>query len=258
MRRSILALAATCFCVALCAQNNYNIGDSDNTLKGNELACIKQMVDYELTFYNKVFGQGAIRRDSVRMTVLKDYPTYMFYLDKAGIKMPAGSGGVFASKLNELVIWRGNRGKDQFLSTCYHELSHAMLRSKVKDPLPWYNEGLATWFEKMRVSPTSVRPPQTNSYYLTRVKTIIETGDLDLKDFITWDNGKFSQVSFTQDAYGYAIAYCMISLLMKDNEEALTNIIRMVAGGTGSAVAFDLCYPGGFAAFEKAFLAAYS
>lgn len=261
-RVAILTLAAVCLQAvflpaALCAQDSYKISDDEKTLSKSESSSLERMIDYELAFYNKVFGPGSVSRDSMKMTVVKDYVSYAFYLHNAGIKVPQGSGGVYSSKTNELVVWRGDKNRDGFLATCYHEMSHALLRSKMKSPPVWINEGLATWFENMRVSSSSVRP-QSNRYYEDRVKTLIEINDLDLKDFIAWDQSKFRQASFSQDGYGYAVAYCMISLLFKNNEEALLGIIRELAAGTSSAAAFDACYPGGLETFEKEFIAAYS
>jgi len=257
IRRSILVLAAMCLALALCAQNKYNINDNEQILSKNERRCIEQMVDYELAFYNKIFGQGSISREAVKMTIIKDYPTYVFYLDKAGIKANRNSSGVYSSKLNEIVMWRNNNTTtERFLTVCYHEMSHAILHSKMKSPAAWFNEGLASYFGYMKVTPKSIRH-QSHRYYEDRVKTLIEIRDLDLKDFITWNGAKFSQVSFSQDGYGYAVAYCMILLLMR-NEETLCAIIREIAGGKSSAEAFDICYPGGFSAFEKEFIAKYS
>ena len=153
-------------------------------------------------------------------------------------------------------MWRGEKTDERFLETAYHEMSHAMIRAKMQSPPVWLNEGLATWFGYMKVGSKSIRP-EPYRYYLDRVKTLIEIGDLDLKDFLTWDNAKFGKVSFSQDGYGYAVAYCMISLLFKNNEAALYGIIREVTGGKSSLAAFDTCYPGGFSVFEKEFLAAY-
>ena len=257
IRRTILALAATCAALALCAQTKYNISDNEQILSKNERRSIEQMIDYELAFYNNVFGQGSISKEAVKMTILKDYPTYVFYLDQAGIKANKNSSGVYSPKLNEVVMWRGDKTSERFLTTCYHEMSHAILHSKMKSPEAWFNEGLASWFGYTKVTSKGTRH-EPHRYYEDRVKTLIEIRDIDLKDFITWNHNKFSQASFSQDSYGYAVAYCMISLLKKNNEEALCSIIREVAGGKSSAEAFESCYPGGFAAFEKEFMAKYA
>ena len=235
-----------CYGINLFSQ--YSINDEENIMTKKELESLQRAIDFQLEFYNKAFPDSKMERSSVNMNIFSNYLNYLIYQKENGVSS-IRSMGFYSPTKKETVVCKDKNEKD-FLKTCYHELSHFFIRNYMNTPLAWLDEGLATYFGNMKVSKSM--KSERNIYLTARVKTMIELKDIDLKDFISWDYQKFYTVSFSQDSYGYALAYCMISFLMQ-NETTMIAVINNIYKGKSSYEALDNSYEGGFAAFEKDF-----
>jgi hypothetical protein len=120
----------------------------------------------------------------------------------------------------------------------------------------WLIEGLATYHERMTYDKRRIRH-QIDRFYTARVKTLIQLNEIDLAEFVSWDYQKFSRESFTQEGFGYAIAYCMVLFLMQQCENMAFTIFRNLVNGYSTVEVFDKIYNGGFSQFEKDFIARF-
>jgi len=244
------------FCVVLSAQNPYSIDDRENVLSKKERQLLENMIDYELTFFNKLSPSEKMTSSDVKMTIFQNYSAYILYQKQVMGAILYRSLAFYSPENKEVVVCK-KKEDDHFMEACYHELSHFFMHSRIASPPSWIDEGLATYFGNCKVSSKEVKPQQ-NEYFTGRLKTMIEMKDINLQDFITWKTAKFNQASSTQDGYGYAIAHCMISYLSQKNENLTINIIQAIMQNKSSEEAFDTCYTGGFSQFEKDFIACYS
>jgi len=236
-----------CYGVNLFSQ--YSINDEESVMTKKELESLQKAIDYQLEFYNKAFPDGMMDRSSVNMHIFSNYVNYLIYQKEHGVNAIKAMG--FYSPIKKEAVVCKDKNEKHFLKTCYHELSHFFIQNYMDMPPVWLNEGLATYFESIKISKSM--KPERNIYLTARVKTMIELKDIDLKDFISWDHQKFYHISFTQDSYGYALAYCMTSLLMQ-HETTMIAVINNIYKGKSSYEALDNSYEGGFAVFEKDFM----
>ena len=253
MRKTKLNKPAVLFlflCLGMNLFPQYSIKDEESTLTKKELANLQKAIDYQLAFYNKAFPDSMMDRSSVNTTIFKSYAKYIVYQNEQFGYNRHNSMGFYSPKNKEAVICKDKNEKN-FLKTCYHELSHFFIMSYMNESPAWMNEGLAVYFGSIKISEPVKH--QVETYYTARVKTMIQLKDIDLKDFIDWQYDKFYKVSFTQDSYGYALAYCMVLFLMQ-NEETMIAVINSIYKGKSSYEALDSSYKGGFAAFEKEFI----
>jgi len=255
--RQLILLYATMMCaVSLYAQEAPSaVRDHENILSKKEKATLEQVIAYQLAFYNRLFPDKPYNALTVGVLVIKNYAHFIAYQAEIGKTIYMHSPGFYSPLRKEIVVYK-DAGGNKFLPICYHELSHHILIERMPRPPSWLNEGLATYLENIIITSKGITA-EPKPYYLSRVKTMIALKDLDLRDFITWDPRKFAETSFSHDSYGYALAHCMIHLLMKD-EAAAFALIRAIDGGKTPFEAFDLHYPGGFEQFEKDFLTIYT
>ncbi len=228
----------------------YSIKDEGSTLTKKEMASLQSMIDYQLEFYNRVFPDSVMEKTSVRLSVFNDYIDYLVYRKEQSGYINPNSMGYYSSERKEVVACK-EKNEAYFLNTCYHELSHFFLMSNMATPPVWLNEGLAEYFGETKMSEPIEH--KSNLWRRARVKTMIQLGDINLRDFIDWSPNRFNDTSFTQTFYGYALAYCMVFFLMQ-NEETMISIISSVYKGKSSYEALDNAYEGGFEAFEKEFI----
>ena len=237
-------------CLGVNLFSQYSITDEGSTLTKKELAKLQKAIDYQLEFYNKAFSDNRMEKSSVNLNIFNDYANYLIYQkEQIGYLRHRSMG--FYSPINKEAVVCKDKNEKYFLGFCYHELSHFFIRNYMDMPPVWLNEGLSEYFRNIKIS-KSIKH-EWNTYYAARVKTMIELKDIDLKDFIDWNPEKFYDISFTQDGYGYALAYCMISFLMQ-NEGKMIAVINGIYTGKSSYEALNNFYEGGFVAFERDFM----
>ena len=246
------------FCPSASGQD-IRLEDPDKLLSKKEKEVFEKAIKYEMDFFNRVFSDKVVNFSDMNFTLIPNYMSYILYQSQGGGTVHQSSGYYSPSKC-ELVICKDEKYKSQFLITAYHELSHAFLHLHAGNKyIPaWFNEGLAEYLEKMTFSSREITH-RKDTYLLARVKTLIELREINLPEFVNWDYQKFASESFSQEGYGYAISYCMILLLMQQqDEEQAFAIFRNLIGAKSTIPIFDNCYKGGFAQFEKDFIACFS
>ncbi|MDR2057489.1 MAG: DUF1570 domain-containing protein [Dysgonamonadaceae bacterium] len=242
--------------VKLAAQENLKFIDNENLLTKKETACLEKAIQYEADFFNRLFLDKTVDLSAIKFTVATGFMEFINVQAQAGA-LHANASGFFSSRDSTLVVLKNKKSKSNgFLSTCYHELSHAFLHLHVGDKyIPaWFNEGLAEYLDQMTFDKKKI-VHRVNNYGVMRVKTLIELKDLNLSEFVEWNYQTFSQKSFTQEGYGYAAGYCMVLFLMQQNEERAITIFSNLIGARSTKEVFDRRYAGGFAQFEKDFIA---
>lgn len=248
------------FCLPLLmqavAQKDYSINDEESLLSKKESMSIEKAIDHQIAFFNRLFPDNTSQRSDVTVTVFKTYDKFLKYQVQKGKQEIRRSNGYYSVRDKEVVIFKKEKNQS-FLRICYHELCHFFTHKYLQLPPPWLNEGLATYFESIKIGSKNITHAE-DAILKARVKTLIQLREIKLKDFIAWNYKQFYDKSFSDENYGYAISHCMVYYLLNNHKEATYNLIREIAKDTPSEEAFDLFYPGGFLQFEKDFLDYYS
>jgi len=234
----------------------YSITDSAKILTNKEIKYIEKVIEYQLSFYKKVFPKENIQPSDVKLHIYTDITAYLMMQKELYGSVRIGLGGFYSRKNKEAVVCKDKKEKT-FLHTCYHELSHFFTNTYFEAIPIWLNEGLAVYFASLKVSDKNVQP-QENHRCTARVKTMIDIRDINIKDFMTWSHPKFKKMAATHDSYGYALGYSIVNFLMKKDPDFLVSYIRLLKEGKSSEEAMEKLYTGGFIQFEKDFLAVLS
>lgn len=255
----VILLVLLSFDGVLQAQEDFKIQDPDKCFSKKEKQIFERAVNYESAFYNRIFPGKRIDFSDLKFTVVPDQITFGIYLNQIGGASRKNSPGVYFPGLRELVVCTDKKNKQNFIKISCHELSHAFLHlhSENKTIPAWLNEGLAVYLQEMTFDKKTIKQ-RANSHFISRVKTLIELKDLNLSDFVNWSYSKFSNESFSQEGYGYAICYCMVLFMMEKDEENAITIFRNSIGTQTSLEVFNNYYTGGFMQFEKDFVAYWS
>lgn len=258
VRECRFVIAICCLCCSLQLWGHtFFLDDPDGLLSKKEKMAVECAIEYETDFYNRLFDDKVVASSDLKMTVISGYVPYALYLSKFIKDDSMGmSAGFYVPEIRELVVCKDKKYEESFLATTFHELSHAFLHLHIGDKniAPWFDEGMAKYLENMTYGKKRTIH-RTDTYLKARVKTLIELKEIDLAEFVSWNYGRFSAESFSQEGYGYAVGYCMVLFLMTHLGEAQAfDLFRQLPGHlTGTAV-FDCCYPGGFVQFETDFM----
>jgi len=253
MVKLILFLKLLLVCTGMLTAQNFAFQDPEGMLSSKEKQYLEKAMIYEAGFFNKVFpDESLIELSDTEVVIFNTQIEFLSYALSQG-KDAGNIGGYFDGRAKKIVMYRDKN--NNFLSLCYHELSHLFIRKKMRSPPTWLNEGLACYFESMEISAKTIKIKK-NSRYIARLKTLSANRDVSIANFITWNNCKFVQM-LSYDGYGYAVAYGIVWLLFQTDEHILISMMRDMRDGLSSADAFNQYYPGGLVQFESDFFTYY-
>ncbi|TGD72559.1 DUF1570 domain-containing protein [Mangrovimicrobium sediminis] len=136
------------------------------------------------------------------------------------------------------------------MRTAYHEISHLVSANLLGPTPPWLNEGLAEYFETMRVRGEGARFVLDRAHLqLLRRNGVPALDDLLTKDRQAWHTQR--------RARNYAAAWSLVHFLMQDNagRYALKELIEQIHANFcrpfSARLALYSAYPGGTARLES-------
>lgn len=229
----------------------YRITDDNNVLSKKEKSNLERVIGYQLNFYRQVFPEDSLESSAVKLTIFDSYPAYLLYRKEQNPIVIHNCLGFYSTKNKEAVVCK-DKNSERFMETAYHEISHFFTNTYFTNIPVWLNEGLAVYFSRFNISKKSIKP-EPHQYYIDRVKTLIAIHDINLTDFFRWNQRRFVKESFTNDSYGYALAYAVVWFIMQSDENLMIDYIRHLKSTENGLICFDVVYPGGFKAFETDF-----
>ncbi|MDR2954180.1 MAG: DUF1570 domain-containing protein [Prevotella sp.] len=223
----------------------------DDVLSKKEQKNLEQAIRFQLNFYQKAFPHEGLNFSNVRVSIYIDGIAYQAKQYELFGHVKKGSYGFYSLRDKEAVIFK-KKGTD-YMRVCYHEISHFFINTYSRRIPIWLNEGLATYFENIKISSKEVKA-QKNKWYIIRVKTMINTRDLDIPDFLTWNHEKFNNMSFSHQGYGYALGHALVWFMMEKNPVFIIKCIQSIEGGKAGGETLEELYEGGLKKLEEDFI----
>lgn len=170
------------------------------------------------------------------------------------------NSGFYTSDNNEAVVFQGNN-PDTMRAVIRHEATHVIMAGLYGATPSWFNEGLAEYFEQLRVSGQARRISPVDYHWAHLQKRQQRRQLMSLQEYVNlkpqqWYGGNL------KDNYG--MAWSLVYFLMTDPQgkrflkEMMNDMAQDYCWSTPGSEYFNAHYPGGFVAFEadwKAWLA---
>ncbi len=199
------------------------------------------------------FTRGVV----VKIRIFGTTDLYRKYLDTNYPLIPKNWVGVYLSSVNEILVSM-EPDEQSLFQNIFHETSHLLLSSRIKNCPNWINEGLAEYFEYMEVTNTGVlvKPQLVKDRRTKRWLTSRNTPDI----FSTfgWSNRDWNTADGNSESdEPRTIAWSVTSFLMSSEKglNFLQNLIPYLTRYPGdpkaSLRAIDTYYAGGRRQFEK-------
>ena len=159
------------------------------------------------------------------------------------------NSGFYTTQNNEAVVWR--QPEDELLQRVIrHESTHVIVAGLLGYPPVWFNEGVAEYFEQMRLQGNSRQVHMNNDWL-----TYLNSGDsIDLEEYFQL-NGREWRSGDQQ--HMYAIAWSVVAFLMSDDDgqaliSAMTNYMADHKCEAFDSLAFiNQYYRGGIQRFQQ-------
>jgi Peptidase MA superfamily/Domain of unknown function (DUF4124) len=212
------------------------------------------------TIRNSILRMGAILSDKIgiqykdnahiNVIIFGDERGYLKYGGKKG------TGGFYSKKKNEAVVKR-SYNVNSTLKTVVHETSHLLLSYNYGNTPRWLDEGLAEYFEGMKLSFNSVEIP-TNARWNKKLEQKLLSHNLySLKEYVSLSARDWIAYNNANDNLGYAYGWSIISFLMS-SAEGQSVLKHLFSGLKNSArnneysfTVLQRFFPGGFVKFEE-------
>lgn len=164
--------------------------------------------------------------------------------------------GIYSSTRKEAIVWR-NKSVQHMMSVITHEMSHALLDIEYPHSVPtWINEGLAEYFENMRVAGQGITVPKSEGW-LRQVRRAQQSQRLpSLRSLLSWGHKKWRRHDSNSKGLSYAQSWTLMYFLMRKNHQtgvvkALLNDIKTQGKYFSSTTTLEKHYPGGITQLES-------
>ncbi len=218
---------------------------------------VNKGIRFLYNFYANRLDYNFNREVVVKIRIFGSADSYRNYLDAHYPLIPKNWVGVYLSSVNEILVSLEPDEKS-FYQNIFHETSHLLLSSRIKNCPNWVNEGLAEYFEYMEVTDAGVvvRPQLVKD---RRTKRWLTGKTLpDVFSSFGWSNRDWNTADGNSESdEPRTIAWSVASFLMSSDKGVafLQNLIPYLAKYPGdskaSLRAIDSYYPGGRRQFEK-------
>ena len=260
MKKKILYLLL--FVSASCLSQNVALQPFGKNVSKKDSAKIEQIFRYQAEFY----GQFAPAVDSLlpKIIIFKNpegLHNYLNFIDKK----PAwghNTVGTFVSKRRELLV--AHTENNDILQKISWQISNYFIFLTLKnihsgkDGEDWIQIGLNGYFKNISLTKKGIKhnPPLANTK--ARIKTAIETNELNLKEFVGFTKKQLYKSQTTNNSYAYSLAYGIVYFLTQKDFNQFKKIVLQIKNGSSSYDAINTTYQGGFSRFETDFIAYYS
>lgn len=162
---------------------------------------------------------------------------------------PMSFTGYYSTAGNEVVLWRSRR----FLAVFVHEAQHALLRSTLKNPPKWLNEGLSECFEGLTLTESGILlEPQE-----PRIRKLGRYFDAEFSQkavaLLGMRRADFNTGARSQELDSYTLAWALVYYLWQrpDGQALLSGIFSDLRHGLSSTRSLQARYPGGLQALTS-------
>lgn len=126
----------------------------------------------------------------------------------------ANYAGVFIPSSNEVAVWRW--GDDQDVAqTVLHESSHVLLYQLSPASPVWLHEGLAQYFQTLKVQPDGRLKVSPLTDAQARIRQWMDEGRLiTLRQYLSLDDTQWRRMAHELDAIHYTVAWATTAFLM--------------------------------------------
>lgn len=165
---------------------------------------------------------------------------------------------MYFPRFDEGLINGAKRSRKSAFESTIHESTHAILQKKVKFVPNWINEGMAEYFETLRVSGDSILIPPQNRRY-RQLSEYIEAGNpVSLKNYFSNNSGPFARAGQIHNQATRTVAWSVVHFLMS-SESGQKSLFRMIKDlrendGRNSVEIVDKNYTGGIEGLERKWL----
>ncbi|MGH7884340.1 MAG: DUF1570 domain-containing protein [Thermodesulfobacteriota bacterium] len=227
------------------------IVDHGFNITDTEVEFLRSGAKFLYYFYKRFFGYDGSM--NVKMNIFGKKEDY-YNTQLKFVSSIVSNAGVYFPDADEGLI-NGERKRKAVFESTIHEITHAILRKKVRFIPLWINEGMAEYFETLSIKDESIIiSPQDLRYrqleQLSKSSTL-----MPLREYFALNSSPFTSLSQAHNQLSRTMAWSIVHFLMS-SESGQKSLFRMIkdlrtSGGKNSVEIIDKNYSGGIDGLER-------
>ncbi len=183
----------------------------DNGLHEQTLTAIKHI--YER--YRRDLGLDLRGTAEVNLYLFSEQGRFVEWMEARGAKGNPNYAGVFLPATNEVAVWRWSASDERVAQTILHESSHVLLFQLSPASPVWLHEGLAQYFQTLKVLPNGQAVVTALPDAEARIQTWIDNQQLiTLRQYLSLDDQAWRKMAHQLNAIPYTVAWGTTAFLM--------------------------------------------
>ena len=208
--------------------------------------------------YRQDLGLDLRGTAEVNLYLFSEQDSFVEWMEARGAKGNPNYAGVFLPATNEVGVWRWSTSDEQVAQTILHESSHVLLFQLSPASPVWLHEGLAQYFQTLKILPNGQTVVTALPGAETRIQTWIEKQKLiTLRQYLSLDDQAWRKMAHQLNAIPYTVAWGTTAFLMSKpvGRSTLRQLLQDLekTDRRPTLQRIDHLYPGGLSRMEYDF-----
>lgn len=226
-----------------------SINDINHVMPAKSINKILPILEKQYQFHKSALNLP--EKLVVPINAFKKKSNYRKFQKKAS-KTSKSSNGFYSSSRKEVIV----NLNDRYIKTILHESQHFILRSAIKSPHKWVNEGLSEFYEQAFIKNDDVYV-KIQKKKLQRLKHLLkDSNKLNLDKFFSTTNKQWANQN-KKSKYSSSLSWGLVYFFMDDSHRKyiFSKLYSQLTNKNTEALnLIENTYPGGIKALEVDFL----
>ena len=226
-----------------------SVKDLNSTLSKDDISKLITVIDKVVVFHSAHVSIPKVFEIPVRL--FESEREYKKYQEKIS-KTSRSRNGFYSSSKKEVVVNKN----EYYFKTIIHEAQHFILRSGLKSPPKWINEGLSEFYETSYIYSDKVYVKEQSQKRKRLQQWLREKALLALSQFLVLSNNDWKKQNEKPEFRCSTISWGLVYFLMStpDGKNILSLVIKELREDSGrSLVLLEEYYEGGVKTLERDF-----
>ena len=175
------------------------------------LSAIRQIHDR----YRQDLGLDLHGTAEVNLYLFTEQANFVRWMEERGAISNPNYAGVFLPATNEVAVWRWSPNDDNVAQTILHESSHVLLHQLSPASPVWLHEGLAQYFQTLKVHSNGRAVITALPDAEKRIQTWVDNQQLiTLRQYLSLDDQAWRKMAHELNAIPYTVAWGTTAFLM--------------------------------------------
>jgi hypothetical protein len=229
----------------ICVSQTMTLDKIQCRISKYETKSIEEMIKLQSDYYKALFK---VDIKTIRIKVFGRLKTFKKVRDSITSSRVVSNTGFYSHKTKTIYVNK----HDDYISTIFHEINHAIVGQIIRPTPSWINEGMAEFFESFTIKKNGVSMRLQN-YRLEKTRIWILEKKVNLQDLLNYSRREWKNKNLNPSSYSYSVSYSFICYLHFKHPGSINSILKHLKAGKNSIEAIEIITKQGIKVIENDF-----